>query len=135
MRRRAYWAEHDPYAEHPTGSKLCLRCGQRKFVRGNYSRDRCAADGLQRYCRPCQGEQWQLSQYGVVVPDDACCAICGTTNGPGKRKLGVDHCHATELVRGVLCAACNTAIGLLGEDIGRLQAAMAYLQRTPADHL
>jgi hypothetical protein len=38
--------------------------------------------------------------------------ICGE---PNKRKLALDHCHATGKLRGFICHQCNTAIGMLGE--------------------
>lgn len=56
------------------------------------------------------------------------CAICGgPPNGPGKR-LHVDHCHDSKRVRGLLCAKCNTALGLLGDDYDRVRVAADYLR-------
>lgn len=43
------------------------------------------------------------------------------------KKLSVDHCHKTGKVRGLLCSNCNTAIGLLKEDINVLKNAINYL--------
>ena len=54
------------------------------------------------------------------------CAVCKL---PSRRALCVDHCHATRQVRGLLCDKCNTALGLLGDDVRRLLAAVAYLNR------
>jgi hypothetical protein len=41
--------------------------------------------------------------------------------------LYVDHAHQTGKVRGPLCNACNTAIGLFEEDRARLLSALSYL--------
>jgi hypothetical protein len=41
--------------------------------------------------------------------------------------LDVDHAHRTGKVRGLLCNACNTAIGLFEEDRARLLSALSYL--------
>ena len=77
-----------------------------------------------------------LRRYGLTLAgfhalDDAQggrCAICGgPPSGPGNR-LHVDHCHATGTVRGLLCGNCNTAVGLMADDPGRLLSAVAYLK-------
>lgn len=41
--------------------------------------------------------------------------------------LHVDHNHENGIIRGLLCHACNTGIGLLKEDITILQEAINYL--------
>lgn len=57
------------------------------------------------------------------------CAICqGAPNGPGSR-FHIDHCHASNVVRGLLCSKCNTAIGLMDDDPKRFAAAVEYLRR------
>ncbi len=62
----------------------------------------------------------------LVEQQNGVCAIC---KRPSRRALCVDHCHATRQVRGLLCDKCNTALGLLGDDVRRLLAAVAYLNR------
>jgi hypothetical protein len=42
--------------------------------------------------------------------------------------LYVDHDHRTGRVRGLLCNACNTAIGLFEESRHRLESALIYLE-------
>lgn len=61
------------------------------------------------------------------------CKICDqkeTTPGRnGKlRPLAVDHCHSTGVVRGLLCAKCNTGLGLLNESVFILEKAIEYLK-------
>lgn len=75
-------------------------------------------------------------QFGITLDEyrakeseqEGKCAICGCACPTG-RSLAVDHNHETGEVRGLLCANCNRAIGLLKEDPDRLLAAAAYLLR------
>lgn len=55
------------------------------------------------------------------------CAICVSL--PKRRKLDVDHCHKTGVVRGLLCWRCNTAIGKFQDDPNILEQAASYLKR------
>jgi len=52
------------------------------------------------------------------------CRICKKTSS---KRLCVDHCHKTGVVRGLLCRRCNLAIGLFDDDIALLEAAQEYL--------
>ncbi len=54
------------------------------------------------------------------------CAICGHSEKID-RALHVDHDHATNEVRGLLCNACNTGLGLFRDSPALLEAAMDYL--------
>lgn len=56
------------------------------------------------------------------------CAICGRVPGKNKR-LGVDHDHNIGEIRGLLCAQCNHAIGLLQDSEGLCLSAASYLHR------
>jgi hypothetical protein len=66
-------------------------------------------------------------QYdGMITDQDGKCAVCG---GPPKihNKLFVDHCHETDLVRGLLCSDCNSGLGYFKDDAAKLAAAIHYL--------
>src|SRR5260221_5122171 len=41
----------------------------------------------------------------------------------------VDHCHSTGQVRGILCQACNRALGLLYDDRARILGLAEYLMQ------
>lgn len=60
----------------------------------------------------------------MVFTSNKECGICGK-----KDSLIVDHCHETNIIRGVLCGTCNTAIGLLGDNLEGVQKAYDYLFR------
>jgi hypothetical protein len=64
-----------------------------------------------------------LEQQGGV------CAICGEKCRTGE-SLAVDHHHETGVVRGLLCRACNGAIGALGDDPEIIRAALRYLEES-----
>ncbi len=77
-----------------------------------------------------------LEEYNMMFDlQKGVCGICGKeeqrvnpwTNRP--RNLAVDHNHETGKIRGLLCAACNTGIGLLGDSSEILNKAINYLKQ------
>lgn len=71
-----------------------------------------------------------LGLYGeILAQQNGLCAICGRAGPVHKKLLGLDHCHTTGQMRGVLCSPCNQAIGMMEDDIERLAAAIEYLKR------
>ena len=73
-------------------------------------------------------------KYGITLADYAAmleqqggkCAICGKPE-PEHKKLDVDHCHKTKVVRGLLCTSCNRVLGHAWDSPERLRAAADYL--------
>lgn len=73
-----------------------------------------------------------LDEYQrMLTAQGGVCMIC-RTDSPGKMRqyFCVDHHHGTQKVRGLLCGACNVAIGLLKDDSKLLRQAAEYLERT-----
>lgn len=69
-----------------------------------------------------------VDQYeAMLAAQGGTCAACKLPLG--KRRLAVDHCHESGAVRGLLCGACNTALGLLRECPKRMQALKDYIGR------
>ena len=73
----------------------------------------------------------------MLLEQNGLCACCGQseTRRVGRRKrsenvpmLHVDHCHKTGRIRGLLCSACNQALGLLEEDPQRIKALLYYVE-------
>lgn len=126
--RDAAHRNEDPGARRATLAKSYMK-----------HRDRLRAAGRSRL----------LGTYGLTVAEyeqihglqEGRCAIClreETVTDPryGQvRRLAVDHCHETGVVRGLLCARCNMAMGMFEDDLGRLIAVVSYLQsHQPARH-
>jgi hypothetical protein len=73
-----------------------------------------------------------LTQYeSMLAAQNGACAICQKTEVneiKGKNiSLAVDHCHATNRVRGLLCSSCNRALGLFDDSPDLLSKARKYL--------
>lgn len=67
----------------------------------------------------------KMADYALMLEvQKNACGICQKPQSEFTRALAVDHDHATGRVRGLLCANCNTAIGLLRDS--REAIARAY---------
>jgi hypothetical protein len=67
--------------------------------------------------------------HAMLAQQHGACAICRRTFD---RTPCVDHCHATDVVRGLLCSPCNQGLGCFDDDIDRMRAAADYLRRPPS---
>lgn len=83
-------------------------------------------------CKSCISRQMTLKKYGLSLRDffamlseqHGKCAVCCETL---QRPL-VDHCHELGHVRGLVCAACNTMIGLAKDNPDVLKNAAKYVE-------
>jgi hypothetical protein len=136
------WMSNKVYVDPPQ-EKPCNTCGITKPI-SEFNKDRQAKTGIRAKCRECQrGEpkrrykykntHFSQEQYNIkLIEQDGVCAICGKeeegkTNRGDNKKLAVDHNHKNGQVRGLLCSRCNTAIGLLREDVTAIGAAIKYI--------
>lgn len=82
-------------------------------------------------CRACSSLAKRQTLYGIKPAEYRAmyeaqggrCAICRDDS-----PLAVDHCHTTGEVRGLLCALCNRALGLMRDNPENLSAAISYLK-------
>lgn len=129
----------------PEGTRLCRTC--KEFRPVEEFRIRKEREGAPRSskCRPCVAQNWQdnrernlaakaANNFGIT-PNlyqelvNGSCHVCGSKNNQSGRRLHIDHCHATGKVRGALCHACNTSLGLANDDPIRLRALAEYVER------
>ena len=55
------------------------------------------------------------------------CAICGIEFKTINEGC-VDHCHNTNIIRGILCNKCNLLLGMANDNIKILENAIFYLK-------
>lgn len=137
-------------------SKRCGLCATVKPLNSFRLRSDRSNGLRQSYCKDCENayrREWRVKnpekerQYerkhrfrrdfgGAIDPAEydrrlaqqgGTCAICDR-QCPSGYSLAVDHDHQTGEIRGLLCGSCNRALGLLGEDVDRLAAAVEYLR-------
>ena len=118
-----------------SGNSFCKTCST-AWHENNRTRDLANKKALYESKPKAYWERNLRNKYGLTVADyermlleqGGVCAVC---KGPETRagfQLGIDHCHATGKVRGLLCTACNTALGLLGDDWQRIQSLSEYIK-------
>lgn len=99
------------------------------------------------YCKECRkfyGHERALRKHGILIDDyidmmksqNGVCAICNKKEENGKR-LAVDHDHSCcagpsscgQCIRGLICFKCNTALGMINDNVEILKSMIWYLQK------
>lgn len=143
----------DAAKEQGVDCQECTSCGKNYPLSHFRYRMRFESEFYERRCRTCNQEdnaRWrrqnmqksqELSQryrvrsaYGADglelldrILAGAPCDACGAPAVEGRRRHHIDHDHSTGEVRGILCHGCNTALGLLEEDVERMQRLIRYI--------
>ncbi|MFD7336646.1 endonuclease VII domain-containing protein [Streptomyces violascens] len=126
----------------PSGFRVCARC-QRNRARRFYTSDRGrVCEACRKKARSKASHETRVQQtYGLgpgeydalFAAQGGRCAICAGTR---KQRLSVDHCHRSQLVRGLLCRMCNGRLLTAARDRPEtLRAAASYLEDPPAPRL
>ncbi len=72
----------------------------------------------------------RLSDYDKMLEQqNNVCAICKQHNNVAGERLGVDHDHETEEIRGLLCNHCNKGLSGFRDNIQTLLEAIKYLTK------
>lgn len=86
-------------------------------------------EASRRYTWKARGIDITPERYDeLLASQNGRCAIC--REPPISRRLSVDHDHATNEIRGLLCHKCNRALGSLAS-ISLLVRAIFYLKKFP----
>lgn len=128
-------AEASKYPQGKFNPKPCRNCGtlfQPNAPSEHYCSDKCKDRGWMN--------SYLFRVYEITADDyermhseqNGLCAICKEEGfvmaAHHKMKLVVDHCHETGAIRGLLCHNCNRALGLLKDDVSRLETSIEYLK-------
>lgn len=81
-----------------------------------------------RAANPAWQRRQSIYQELITMQGGETCLICGALPDDG-RKLFIDHDHATDEIRGLLCPRCNRLLGNAADSIETLQASIDYLSR------
>jgi hypothetical protein len=131
----------DDYRNQP---RVCTTCKKEKNIsQFKLERDKRATNGIavRTKCRECDEfrkyKRFIQKTYNISYEDyekmfdlqNGCCAICKSkVSSVRTTRLFVDHCHDTLKVRGLLCSACNHALGLFKDSPTILKSAIKYLE-------
>lgn len=128
-------------------------CRQEK-PSGEFYIDNTRVDGLHRCCKTCyklHRKRWQRNNlarylertYGltearyleILESQGSKCPGCGLTPEELGARLVVDHDHATGKIRGLLCVACNAALGQVRDNPVILASLVEYLWSPPVKEI
>lgn len=114
-------------ASYSTKCKICSN-EERAIYRAN-NKEKCdLADTNSRLKRSYGIDIHQYNQ--LFKEQNGSCKCCNRHQSEFKKGLVVDHCHATNIVRGLLCTPCNLALGYVKDDIKVLNNLIKYLNNS-----
>jgi len=137
-------------------SKKCTKCGTYKAFK-DFDTRKASKDGLTAQCTICLRVKsmktrkdnpettrannlknrfdMTIEQYNIIfLKQKGKCVICQKSETIKDKRgsvkwLSIDHNHNTGKVRGLLCNACNTGLGKMGDSIKVLESAIKYLKK------
>jgi len=136
-RRRKRYAEDPDYRERIKAQGRAWRHANKERI-NEHARDRRATDPEYRARKQAADRRRSRAHdlkycYGLSPQQRAAmlrrqkgaCAICRS-----KGALGVDHCHTTGVIGGLLCRKCNSGLGFFRDNPATMLASATYLLQT-----
>jgi hypothetical protein len=123
--------EQDPFYQYLTlERRRAYRASRKDFINARVRRRRATDPDFR--------DRERARRYGISLEElrailerqGNACAICRRSGV----RLYIDHCHATRMVRRLLCGKCNTGLGFFGDDPVLLRAAADYLEAARREH-
>lgn len=114
------------YHEKRAAGICVMPCCTNKSSFGRVRCDRCQLQGRLNKFTTDPEERAKARQS--LETFDGHCDCCGAMTPTDKWRL--DHDHATGKFRGIICFHCNVGLGCFFDDIEKMQAAMAYIQKS-----
>ena len=109
-----------------TSNYACIECNKEEQSTAEYKQYARNAAYKHRY-------GITIAEYNTMVAEQGGkCKLCDTTDPKSNKthnRFHIDHDHNTGEVRGLLCVACNMALGLLHDDVELLGRAIKYVTR------
>lgn len=119
---------NDLQIDCPDNMKSCRKCNEIKLLT-EFSNAKKGHKGKMSRCKLCERYKTIENTHGFnkekydELMKDAKCQICKST-----KRLSVDHCHTSGKFRNILCANCNSAIGLLQDNPDIIKEAKKYVE-------
>lgn len=145
-RRETLDRKHVNVGDQIVTFKFCTN-GQHWVDELFFNKNKNNPDGLRKHCRACdrlnylkEADRYRFNaikrRYGIeketylemIEEQNNICPICEEILPSDTKHVHVDHCHATEKIRGILCSKCNTTLGRFNDSIRVLENAIAYLK-------
>ena len=126
----------DEYSKRETRCKQCVNLNRKKNYYANINRERSKCHKWHKEHTKERAETKRFKQYGLTfdnvqqmyISQNGQCAIC-EHRFKSRSDFVIDHNHSTGQVRQLLCNHCNTALGLLKENIRTIEHVIAYLNK------
>ena len=118
--------KHGHISKRFTKTTICLECSKTVFKEKRKSRERGYSINKYGITEKQYNEMIWLQSNLCKICEQPETATTGTNNKV--RPLAIDHCHKTGKIRALLCARCNSAIGLLKHNPELLRKAALYCE-------
>lgn len=124
---------------HQARCRVCIRLYNREYSHRDPENYRATMRKKYQENRDHYRDLSRRHRYGVPLgtfdllyeKQGGRCAICGAEKSTRTgRKLALDHCAESGVIRGLLCTPCNQAIGQFRHNEDLLYAAIAYLGKS-----